>query len=370
MSILTRSIAALLPVFALVVALVGGSGAILTGLAQQGEERARVPQEPTGSEVGLPRSLQPPVYAKSDADTLANLLPGGETAFSSASVAIWRDYLATDYVTTLPEPGSAYVKSVSSDGEGGFRVSFVIDARESVSHFPAHLFSADNFRGRALDDRLVPYSLWSWTDSFDEDPDEPAATDRTDGPSYYDYFDINGWQAGGAVVGNFRGFMTYGARTRPENLPLGSATYVGHLEAEVWSADNWQWGSRTSVRGTIHLEANFNAGSFSGRIDALRVKVRGSRAFMGLPEGNSIKVASAPIGEVQTVAEWIGFNPDEEATRRESIRGFTGTLIGEFYGPSADEIGGVLSGRLAATATKPEQYLIGSFGSIRQTSGK
>ena len=44
MSILTRSIAALLPVFALVVVLVGGSGAILTGLAQQGEERARVPQ--------------------------------------------------------------------------------------------------------------------------------------------------------------------------------------------------------------------------------------------------------------------------------------------------------------------------------------
>ena len=99
MSIVTRSFAALLPVFALVVVLVGGSGAILTGLAQQGEERARVPPEPTGSEVGLPRSFQPPVYAKSDADTLANLLPGGETAFSSASVAIWRDYLAADYVT-------------------------------------------------------------------------------------------------------------------------------------------------------------------------------------------------------------------------------------------------------------------------------
>ena len=374
MSMPARNIVALFSVFALAVVLGDWSGASPVRMPErpvlQGEERTRVPQELTGSEIGSPRSLQPPVYAESEADTLANLLPGGETTFSPLSVAIWRDYLAADYVTALPEPGSAYVKSVSGDGLGGFRVSFTIDGRESHSHLPAHLFSADIFRGRALDNRLVPYSLWSWTDSFDADPDEPGATNKTDGSSYYDYFDINGWQAGGAVVGNFRGFMTYGARTRSENLPLGSATYVGRLEAEVWSADNWQWGSRTSVHGAIHLEADFSAGKISGRIDALRVKVRGSRAFQALAEGNSIDIASGPIGEAQAVAEWIGTGTNENSGAHEAIRGFTGTLIGEFYGPSADEIGGVLSGRLAATATTPEQYFIGSFGSSRPDSGK
>ena len=74
---------------------------------------------------------------------------------------------------------------------------------------------------------------------------------------------------------------------------------------------------------TIHLEADFSAGSFSGRIDALSVKVRGSPAILALPEGNSIDIASAPIGEAQTVAEWIGIDRNEDATPREAIRGFT-----------------------------------------------
>ena len=301
--ILTRNIVAALSAVLVAVFLVGWSGTGTVRLTQAPREpEAEKPtdrQKPAENKTRALRSAQLPLYAESDADTLESLLPGGKTGFIPLSVAIWRDYLAADYVTTLPEPGNAYVKSVSSDGEGGFRVTFVIDARESLSHFPAPHFSTDSFRGRALDDRLVAYSLWSWTDSFDEHPANPAAMDRTDGPSNYDHFDMNGWQAGGAVVGNFRGFMTYGARNRPEKLPLGSATYVGRLEAEVWSADKWQWGSRTSVQGTIHLEADFNAGRISGRIVALRAKVRSSRAFLALPEGNSIDIASAPIGEAQ-----------------------------------------------------------------------
>ena len=326
-------------------------------------------QKLAGLEGGLARSLQPAVYAENEADTLANLLPGGETAFSALSVALWRDYRAEDYGTAQPDLGSAYVKSVSSDGEGGFRVIFVIDGRESLSHLPAHLFSADIFSGSAQDNGLVPYSLWSWTDSFEADPDEPTTTDRTDGSSRYDYFDINGWQAGGALIGNFRGFMTYGARTRPENLPSGSATYEGRLEAEVWRADKWEWGLRTSIRGTIHLEANFGQGEIGGRIDALRVQRRAADAFQALPEGNAIDIASAPIDEARMVAEWVGNDPNENAAPHDTIGGFTGTLIGEFYGPSADEVGGVLSGRRAATATTPEQFLLGAFGGSHPDPG-
>ena len=164
--------------------------------------------------------------------------------------------------------------------------------------------------------------------------------------------------------------MTYGVQTLPENLPLGSATYEGRLQAEVWRADKWQWGSRTSVRGTIHLEANFNEGEIGGRIDALRVQVRNTVAFQALPEGNSIDIASTPIDEARIVAEWVGNDPNENAASHETIDGFTGTLIGEFYGPSADEVGGVLSGRRAATATTPEQFLIGGFGGSQPDPGK
>ena len=363
----TRNVVAVPSVLVLVLAVLAGcsgTGAarIAERLEMQREQWRLDRQKLAGLEGGLARSLQAPVYAESETDTLASLLSAGETVFSALSVALWRDFRATNYGTIQPALGNAYVKSISSDGEGGFRVTFVIDGRESLSHLPAELFGADSFMGSAEHNRLIPHALWSWTDSFDANRDAATATDRTEGSSYYDYFDINGWQAGGALTGHFRGFMTYGARTRRENLRSGSATYAGHLEAEMWSADSWQWGSRTSVRGTIHLEANFNEGEIGGQINALRVRTRGAGAFQALPEGNSIDIASVPIDESRIVAEWVGNDTVENAPSHQTVRGFTGTLIGEFYGPSADEVAGVLSGRRAATATTSEQFLLGGFG--------
>ena len=334
---------------------------------QRGQERLDR-QRLAGLEGGLARSLRPPMYAESDADTLANLLPGGETVFSTLSAAVWRDYQAS--ASAQPELGSAYVKSVSSDGEGGFRITYVIDGRESLVHLPAHRFAGTNFYGGAQDNPLIPYSLWSWTDSFRTDPDDPAATDRTDGPSYYDYLDINGWQAGGPGVGHFRGFLTYGARTLSGNLPLGSASYEGRLRAEVWGADASSWGTQTWVRGILHLEANFDDGEISGRIDALRTQPPGADAYQSLPGGNAIDIASAPIGEARFITDWTGNDPNRNAAPHETIGGFAGTLIGEFYGPAADEVGGVLSGRRAATASTPEQFLSGGFGGSQSDPGQ
>ena len=61
--------------------------------------------------------------------------------------------------------------------------------------------------------------------------------------------------------------------------------------------------------------------------------------------------------------------PGESPKPHETISGFEGTVIGEFYGPAADEVGGVLSGRRAATDSMPEQFLIGGFGGSRPGIG-
>ena len=338
-------------------------------LEERREQERLDRQRLAGLAGGLARSLHPSLYAESEDDTLANLLPGGETDFSALSAALWRDYLAEDDGTAQPDPGSAYVKSVSSDGERGFLVTFVIDGREAVAHLPARLYKGTLFRGSALDSRLTPYTLWSWTDSFEADPEGPGATDRTDGSSYFDYFDINGWQAGGSPVGNFRGFMTYGARTLPENLPSGRAAYEGRFRAEVWGADNWRWGTQTWVRGLLHLEADFGSGDIAGRIDALHFEPQGDARYP-LPAGNVIDIASAPIDAARFIAAWSGRGPSDSALRHETIAGFAGTMIGEFYGPAADEVGGVLSGRRAATDGMPAQFLIGGFGGSRPDTGQ
>ena len=252
------------------------------------------------------------------------------------------------------------MKSVSSDGDGGFRVNFVIDGRESLAHFPAYRFGTTLFQGGAQDN-LTGYSLWSWTDSFKARPDETEAILRTDGSSYYDYFDINGWQAGTSGIGNFRGFVTYGARTLPADLPAGRASYEGRLLGEMWNADASGWGTQTWVRGALQLEANFDDGKVSGRIDGLQFQPQGEARY-DLSDGNVVDIASTPIGEARFVAEWVGNDSNRNAAPHETIAGFSGALIGEFYGPEADELGGVLSGRRGATDTAPEQYLIGGFG--------
>ena len=333
-------------------------------LEEQREQERLDRQHQAGLEGGLARSLQPSRFAEGDADTLARLLPAGDEDFSTLSAAVWRDY--HNQASAVPDLGSAYVKSASSDGEGGFRMTFVIDGRESLVHFPAHRFGTTLFRGGAPSD-LTGYSLWSWTDSFVAGSDETGATLRTDGPSYYNYFDINGWQAGTNGIGNFRGFMTYGVRTPPEDLPAGSASYEGGLLAEVWNADASVWGTQTWVRGTLRLQANFDDGQVSGRVDELRFEPEGEDRY-ALPDGNVIDIASTPISDARFVAGWVGTDPNPDAAPLETISGFSGTMIGEFYGPVADELGGVLSGRRAATDASPEQYLIGGFGGSQPNS--
>ena len=364
MPICRISLLACLAVFAAALAGCAGSSAELAELrlnkmaAEQREQERLDRQHLAGLEGGLARSLQPSRFAESGADTLSRLLPGGEAVFSTLSAAVWRDY--DDRSSAFPGTGSAYVKSVSSDGEGGFRVTFVVEGRESLAHFPAHRFGRTLFQGGAQDS-LTGYSIWSWTDSFTAESDEGEAALRTDGPSYFDYFDINGWQAGTSGTGNFRGSMTYGARTLPLNLPAGSAGYEGRLRGEIWNANASGWGTQTWVRGILRLQADFRDGQVSGRIDELHFQPQGEARY-ALPDGNVVDIAGTPIGEARFEAEWSGNDTNRNAQPHETIGGFSGSLIGEFYGPAANEVGGVLSGRRSATDTSPEQFLTGGFG--------
>ena len=54
------------------------------------------------------------------------------------------------------------------------------------------------------------------------------------------------------------------------------------------------------------------------------------------------------------MAPWT-FSPGE------TLHGFTGRIIGEFYGPAAEEAGGVLSGQRAAMGGAGEQFITGGF---------
>ena len=367
MAALIRNMTVVCSVVGLCMALMGCSSSdsltevqLAERLAQQVEQIRLDNQRLAGLEDGLAHSLQPSVYAGSTEDTLANLLPSGETVFSALSAATHLDALGADRGAAHPALGAAYVRSVASDGEGGFRVTYVIDGRESLVHFEADQYHEQHrqFRGES-EDRLAPYWLWSWTDSFQPDPDDPSATDRTDGSSTYDYFDLNGWAVGAGYT-IFRGYSAYGVRTLPENLS-GTVTYEGRLQAEWQDADDPNASGRTWLRGILNLEANLDDGEIAGRIDKLLVRPPAVRQYQPMADGNVINIANTSIDEARFTADWIGEDPNTEASLTETIRGFSGTVLGEFYGPTAEEVGGVLSGRRGATDTTPEQVLTGGF---------
>ena len=328
-------------------------------MMRQQEEQARLDAMATaGLEGGLSRSPQAAVYAGSDQDTLSSLLPGGETAFSPLSSSIHLDYLGTNRGVRQSALGAAYVKSVSSDGEGGFNVSYVIDGEETLVHFAADQYRpapAYDFHD-ATEDTLSWF--WSWTDSFAV-PDDP---DRTDGSTFFDYFDLHGWAHEGPGETR-RGALAYGVRTMPGDLPMGNATYQGYMSAEWWSAGNPAWRSQEFFEGSLTLEANLDDMEISGRVNGIRIPGWWSASGENEPldPSNSIDIAATAIDQGRFSSNWAGNGP-MDAGPGETFYGFTGTILGEFYGPAAEEVGGVLSGSRPAMGATPEQLLIGGFG--------
>ncbi len=342
-------------------------------IAEEREREIRNAQRLAGSEGGLAASPATPVYAASDEDTLASLLPGGEVIFAPLSAALLLDTIGKNRGVTEPDLGAAYVKSVSGDGAGGFRVTYVIDGIETPVHFEANRYYGGVW-SFFYDDETTEddqHRLWSHTDSFEEDPNDRTRTDRTDGSSEFTYFDINGWNddRGGA---RFQGYSTYGMRTRPEYLPLGSATYEGRMQAEIRDSNDPYWNNQTLIRGALTLEADLDEREISGRIDEIHTRLALSYVdeYEPLAVGSSIDISSAAIGEGRFTAHWVGSDLDEEAADGDTLGGFEGTMLGEFYGPAAEEVGGVLSGRRDATGATPEQYLIGGFGAGRFRRGE
>ena len=100
----------------------------------------------------------------------------------------------------------------------------------------------------------------------------------------------------------------------------------------------------------------------SGRIDGIHIPswATGSGEAEPLDASNAIDIASTAIDQARFNAPWVGSGP-MDATPHETLHGFTGTILGEFYGPAAEEVGGVLSGSRAAMGDVPEQFINGGF---------
>ena len=117
------------------------------------------------------------------------------------------------------------------------------------------------------------------------------------------------------------------------------------------SADNYNQGdpSNTSSRirmwGDLTLTANFDASTLEGAISGIHVRRPGEDSYSPLPDTTRFAIGNGRITDGRFSAALTGTDTNAAAPLRDSVRGFQGDVLGEFYGPAAEEVGGVLSAR-------------------------
>ena len=138
---------------------------------------------------------------------------------------------------------------------------------------------------------------------------------------------------------------------------MGTAVYEAFMNARIFD-DNEPF-QHSWVSGNLSLEADFDGSAVSGNAD-LYTPSWNSGSIV-LASGNSIALSNGTIDGAGFTADWATSGPMNVA-RNETMSGFEGMLVGEFYGPAAEEVGGVMRGNRAADGNSPGQVLMGHFG--------
>ena len=198
----------------------------------------------------------------------------------------------------------------------------------------------------------IRYWLWSYNSSY-------HGTDKNRGSFRYKYVDVNGFfgyrdednfEDGGTGDWNY---LSYGARTDAANLPAGSAMYEGLVDADSHLKTDPTRTHRERMKGVLSLAANFDDSTLDGMILEIRVRARnpnddGWNEWTALSDTTHFEITDGQIADGQIAdgrfsATLTGVDSNSSATSQETVSGYEGGILGEFYGSGAEEIGGVLN---------------------------
>ncbi|MCY0146782.1 transferrin-binding protein-like solute binding protein [Hoeflea sp. G2-23] len=187
--------------------------------------------------------------------------------------------------------------------------------------------------------------LFSWSGSIN---DLEAGTDTNFLQVWNYYSDTDGMGT--------RGFAVVGAETKPDTIKaLPNATYTGYALAETALANDRK--TRTRVRGDLALNADFAAGNVNGTISNLMSEVRNG-ANNGwdprTPQNGQIAMGTSSIN----ANGFTGGTVSGDAAFNTAIDGDIAgsTYSGRFYGPNAEDVGGVLD----ITGTSDGDVILGN----------
>ena len=293
-----------------------------------------------------------PVYADGTGKTIRTLLPDGTTTFAPISSAITRDFGAS---TTAVAAAGIHVKTVRSDGANGFHVTFVHGDQEETIHFEDGHFVSNANNYQYTNEQGARYFLWSFGDAF-------RKANRATGFSGYDYF-----TAMGGISGRERFWFVFGARTPDAAVPgAGSAGYEGWLFANTFDAGNPSNSERQRLYGHMKVVANFDLGRLEGVIRNIRGTEPGASGNTAAPwPTSSFAITDGRFVNGQFTATLTGRDSDPNPSLGQSAAGYVGNLLGELYGPNADEMSALLTATRDAADDAHDRVLEGYVYSRR-----
>jgi len=296
---------------------------------------------------GLHPSDAPPVYAETASSNLARLVADGANSFSPLSAAITRDW---DAGSTTVSSAGPHIKDIRGDGANGFHVTFVAEDGEEVAvHFTAADLE-DQWTYAVTDDAGDQYWLWTYTG------------DRSTGRSGFRYLEVDG----ASGVGSQRFWFVFGARTPQSALPEGSAVYSGRFRGDSFRADNPSTELRQRLYGEMRIVANFDLGTLEGDVRSIQGTEPGapSSSRTSWPT-SSFTITDGRIVNGQFTATITGHDSDSSVSLAESVAGYVGSLLGELYGPGAEEIGAVFTATRDADEDEHDRVLQGHLAGQR-----
>ena len=290
--------------------------------------------------LGLSVSSSDPVLASTDADTLEQLLANPASVFPALSAGLYRVYVSGSEGTTLSTDFA--VNTIQMNTQGDYIISYVLDgAPGTVTVTKNDATRPNNYM---VNVNGTPFYFWPWT--------------QTRNDPFFRYMDAFHLTPDFSD-GNFRSWFIFGART--DALPAtGNATYRGRFQAETHLTNNPDFSERQRISGAMRLVANFDLRRLQGQIDAIRSE-DSSRNRADWTTSN-LEITDGKIRDGQFTATLVGMDSDSNSSFDESVKGFMGSVLGEFYGPNADEVGAVVAAHRDVIGQNNDRVLYGYIG--------
>ncbi len=289
-----------------------------------------------------------PVFATDETSTLKATLADPDNVIPVLATTLVRHRGGDEQGTELTD--EFFVKSIRRNASGEYVLDYVFFGADEQVTIPNNATDCADGCRATVNGR--DFSFWNATNNDDD------TASFEDGLGEYEYFASHRviYQPHGS-----QGRMWFVFGVRNENLPMGTATYHGELDTRTWERDNPSSDARQYISGTMRIVANFDMRTLVGRVYRIRGTEPGGDSRSTWPT-SGFTLTDGRIVNGQFTATLTGVDSEPNTPLDESVRDFMGHVLAEFYGPNAEEVGGVVSATRDVAGTADDRVLYGYIG--------